>query len=172
MKPLTRSDGGDLQDLNAETEMDRALRLQQQLFMSEFVQQVVSNQDSPSHFVPESSPAATTTNALDPGPSRTGPRAQSPRHREAAATPATSSLCVKVPTYFSFHQTRPPAPFLSSPGSNFHEAPPPAPFFSSYSTEAPTVSSPASPARQRPAPRVGCAHQRAVPTNRRAVAPQ
>ncbi|KAH7476536.1 uncharacterized protein KRP23_7218 [Phytophthora ramorum] len=35
-----------------ETEMDRALRLQQRLFMSEFVQQVVSNQDIPSHFVP------------------------------------------------------------------------------------------------------------------------
>ncbi|EGZ20431.1 hypothetical protein PHYSODRAFT_313101 [Phytophthora sojae] len=38
--------------------MDRALRLQQQLFMSEFVQQVVSNQDSPSHFVPRVKPGS------------------------------------------------------------------------------------------------------------------
>ncbi|KAG3032136.1 hypothetical protein PC121_g4677 [Phytophthora cactorum] len=35
-----------------ETEMDRALRLQQRIFMDEFVQQVVSNQESPTHFVP------------------------------------------------------------------------------------------------------------------------
>ncbi|KAG6976927.1 hypothetical protein JG688_00000859 [Phytophthora aleatoria] len=35
-----------------ETEMDRALRLQQRIFMDEFMQQVVSNQESPTHFVP------------------------------------------------------------------------------------------------------------------------
>jgi hypothetical protein len=35
-----------------ETDMDRALRLQQRLIMDEFVQQVVSNQGSPSYFVP------------------------------------------------------------------------------------------------------------------------
>lgn len=34
-----------------ETDMDRALRLQQRIFMDEFVQQVVSNQGSPTYFV-------------------------------------------------------------------------------------------------------------------------
>ncbi|KAF4135047.1 hypothetical protein GN958_ATG15717 [Phytophthora infestans] len=33
-----------------ETEMDRALRLQQRMFMTEFVQQVVTNQESPTHY--------------------------------------------------------------------------------------------------------------------------
>ncbi|KAG7392957.1 hypothetical protein PHYPSEUDO_013445 [Phytophthora pseudosyringae] len=39
-------------DPSVETDMDRALRLQQRLFMDEFVQQVVSNQESPTYFVP------------------------------------------------------------------------------------------------------------------------
>lgn len=37
---------------DVETEMDRALRQQQQLFMDEFVQHVVSNQEPPTYFVP------------------------------------------------------------------------------------------------------------------------
>ncbi|GMF10847.1 unnamed protein product [Phytophthora lilii] len=46
--PAERADD----ELNIETDMDRALRLQQQIFMNAFVQQVVSNQASPPHFVP------------------------------------------------------------------------------------------------------------------------
>ncbi|KAE8888572.1 hypothetical protein PF005_g18587 [Phytophthora fragariae] len=49
--PDERPEGDEAQDLRVETEMDRALRLQQRMFMDEFVQQVVSNQDSPPHFV-------------------------------------------------------------------------------------------------------------------------
>ncbi|KAL3660978.1 hypothetical protein V7S43_013994 [Phytophthora oleae] len=44
--------GGDLAHLSVETEMDRALRLQQRIFMDEFVQHVVSNQEPPTYFVP------------------------------------------------------------------------------------------------------------------------
>lgn len=44
--------GKDEEEPNGETEMDRALRLQQRIFMDAFVQQVVSNQDPPSYFVP------------------------------------------------------------------------------------------------------------------------
>ncbi|KUF70779.1 hypothetical protein AM587_10015148 [Phytophthora nicotianae] len=45
-----------------ETEMDRALRLQQRIFMDEFVHQVMSNQDSHTHFVPRGKQNTTNAN--------------------------------------------------------------------------------------------------------------
>ncbi|ETN12000.1 hypothetical protein PPTG_09653 [Phytophthora nicotianae INRA-310] len=45
-----------------ETEMDRALRLQQRIFMDEFVHQVMSNQDSHTRFVPRGKQNTTNAN--------------------------------------------------------------------------------------------------------------
>ncbi|KAG6576291.1 uncharacterized protein IUM83_17714 [Phytophthora cinnamomi] len=115
--PDERSDGDQVQDLSVETEMDRALRLQQRIFMDEFVQQVVSNQDSPSHFVPRVKSSTTgnertrskskpywATSEVSPGIEKLLQRQRRAPSASKARTPSTST----APTSKPVHQPRAP----------------------------------------------------------------